>query len=493
LRSNFSIQQAPVLRFLTDDQIREIHQAGLEVLESIGVEVLHEEALDLLKGAGALVEGTRVQIPAGLVKKAMATVPSRIVLAHRNGKRSLFLEGRKSYYGTGSCCPYFIDPFTLARRRAAKEDVANMAKLCDYLPHFDFTMSLGLVEDKYPEIGYIHEFDAMARNTTKAIIVSAQDGQNVRDIAEMASAIMGGYQELRRKMLLAVYTETTSPLRQAEDALDKTLACAELWLPVIHTVGQLSGATAPASLAGTLVQADAELMSALVIHQLKQPGAPFFYGGTITTIDMKTMAHLYGNPEFHILSAALTEMGNYFEMPVFSTGGCSDAKSFDAQAAAEGGYSIILESLAGGNLIHDIGYIDSGLTGSLSQVLFSNEMIGIAKHIVKGISYSEEHLGLEAIERVGPGGHYLADEHTARHFRDEFWFPRLMERRSYTQWEEAGKETMEERVNQEVRQVLQEYTPEPLPAATEKILDEQIARFESEARARAREKARAAG
>lgn len=489
MRSNFKVQQAPVLRFLTDDQIREIHQAGLEVLENTGVEVFHPEALELLKGAGALVSGNRVRIPEVLVKKAMATVPSRIVLAQRNGRRTLYLEGRRSYYGTGSCCPYFIDPFTLERRSSTKTDVANMAKLCDYLPHFDFTMSLGLVQDKYPEIGYIHEFDAMARNTTKSIIVSAQDGQNVRDIVEMASAIMGGYDELRRKMLLAVYTETTSPLRQAEDALDKTLACAELWIPVIHTVGQLAGATAPATLAGTLVQADAELMSALVIHQLKQPGAPFFYGGTITTIDMKTMAHLYGNPEFHILSAALTEMGNYFQMPVFSTGGCSDAKTFDAQAAAEGGYSIILESLAGGNLIHDIGYIDSGLTGSLSQVLFSNEMIGIAKHIVKGITYSEEDLALEAIDRVGPGGHYLADEHTVRHFREQFWFPTLMERRSYTQWEEAGRVTMEEKVNREVQRVLTEYTPEPLPEATSRTLDDLIKRFtaEAEARAKARE------
>jgi len=486
MRSSFAIQQAPALRFLTDDQIREIHQAGLEVLESIGVEVLHEEALALLKGAGALIEGTRVRIPAGLVKKAMATVPSRIVLAHRNGRRSLFLEGHKSYYGTGSCCPYTIDPFTLERRMSTKTDVGNMAKLCDYLPNYDFVMSMGLVQDKYPEIGYIHEFDAMARNTTKSIIVSAQDGQNVRDIVEMASAIMGGYNELRKKMLLAVYTETTSPLRQAEDALDKTLACAELWIPVIHTVGQLSGATAPATLAGTLVQADAELMSALVIPQLKQPGAPFFYGGTITTIDMRTMAHLYGNPEFHILSAALTEMGNYFGMPVFSTGGCSDAKSFDAQSAAEGGYSLLLESLAGGNLIHDIGYVDSGMTSSLSQIMFANEMIGIAKHVVKGINYSEEHLALDAIGRVGPGGHFLADDHTSRHFKNEYWFPSLMERRSYTQWAEAGKVTMEEKVNKEVQRVITEHNAEALPQETVKVLDGLIARFASEAEARAK-------
>jgi len=488
MRSNFAIQQSPSLRFLTDDQIREIHQAGLEVLESIGVEILHEEALELLKNAGALVEGTRARIPSALVKKAMSTVPSRIVLSHRSGKRSLFLEGHKSYYGTGSCCPYFIDPFTLERRSSNKTDVANMAKVCNSLPNFDFLMSLGLVQNKYPEIGYIHEFDAMARNSTKTIVMSANDGQNVRDIVEMASAIMGGYDELRKKMILAIYTEPTSPLRQDEYALDKALACAELQIPVIHTIGFLTGATSPATLAGSLVQGDAEIMSGLVINQLKQPGAPFFYGGTISTLDMRTMAHLYGNPEFHILSAALTEIGNYFEMPVFSTGGCSDSKSFDAQASAEAGYSLLMSSLSGGNLIHDIGYLDSGMTGSLSQALFANEMIGIAKHVVKGISYSDEHLALDAIGRVGPGGHYLADEHTAKHFRDEYWFPTLMERRSFTQWADAGKVTMEEKVNKEVQRVLTEYSPEPLAADKAKALDDLIARFTAEAEARAKKK-----
>jgi trimethylamine--corrinoid protein Co-methyltransferase len=119
----------------------EIHYAGLEILERTGVQVYHEESLDLLKSAGAIVEGTLVRIPEFLVKKALVTVPSRVILANREGKRCMFLEGRRSYFGTGSCCPYTIDPYTGERRLATKNDVANMAKICDYLPNIDFLMS----------------------------------------------------------------------------------------------------------------------------------------------------------------------------------------------------------------------------------------------------------------------------------------------------------------------------------------------------------------
>ncbi|ATW27027.1 trimethylamine methyltransferase family protein [Candidatus Formimonas warabiya] len=484
MRSNVMIQQAPVLKYLSQDQMEDIHLCGLEILEHTGVQVYHQEALSLLKSAGACVEGTLVRIHEGLVKQALSTVPSRIALANRDGERCIFLEARRSYFGTGSCCPYTIDPFTGARRLGNKNDVANMAKVCDYLPNLDFVMSTNLVQDKYPEIGYIHEFDAMVRNTRKPIIMSLQDAQNCRDIIEMAEAVMGGPEELRKKPLLAVYSETTSPLRHAEDALGKVLVCAEKWVPIIHTVGQLSGATSPVTMAGALAQANAELLSVLVIHQLKQPGAPFLYGGTITPIDMRTMAHPYGAPEFHVFSAALTELGvDYYKIPVFSTGGCSDAKTFDEQAAAEATYSLLLSALAGGNLIHDIGFIDSGLTSSLAEIVFSNEIIELIKHVVRGLAWGQDELALDVIHRVGPGGHFLAEEHTLKYFRG-IYAPQLLTRQSFDTWKNEGGKTLGNKVEDKVRQILQEYAPKQVAPDVDGKLKDLYQRYVAEAKKR---------
>jgi len=481
MRSDICIRTAPTLRYLTKDQMDEIHYAGLEILERTGVQVYHEESLNLLRSAGAIVEGTLVRIPEFLVKKALVTVPSRIILANRDGKRCMFLEGRRSYFGTGSCCPYTIDPYTGKRRLGNKGDVANMAKVCDSLPNIDFTMSTNLVQDTYPEIGYIHEFDAMVRNSTKTIIMSLQDAQNTRDIIEMAETVAGGPEEFRKKCFLAVYSETTSPLRHSDDALGKVMVCAEKWVPIIHTVGQMAGATTPITMAGAIAQANAELLSVLVIHQLKQPGAPFLYGGTITPIDMRTMAHPYGAPEFHVFSACLTELGvDYYKIPVFSTGGCSDAKTFDQQAAAEATYSLLLESLAGGNLIHDIGFIDSGLTSSLAEIVFSNEVIELIKHVVRGVSFGEEETALDVIDRVGPGGHYLGEEHTLKNFRRIFT-PQLFTRESYDGWVNNGSKALGEKIDEKVRNILETYIPKELPEEIQNRLDNLIDRYTKEA------------
>ena len=483
MRSNITVQQFPVLKYLSKDQIEEIHFSTLEILERTGVEIFNDEALGLLKDAGARVEGNLVRIHEGLVKNALATVPSRITMANRDGERCMFLEPHRSYFGTGSNPPYTIDLVTGKRKQTEKQDIANLAKICDYLPNIDFLMSMGIAKHKYPEMGYIHEFDAMVRNTKKPIIMSTSDGENALDIIKMAETIMGGPEELRNKPILAVYSEATAPLRNTGEAVDKILVCAEKWVPIIHTIGSMAGATAPVTLAGALAQGNAEILSALVIHQLKQPGAPFFYGGTITPMDMTTMAHPYGAPEFHVLSAALTEMSIYYKMPVFSTAGCSDAKLFDEQASAEGIYSLLLEALSGGNLIHDVGYIDSGLTSSPHQIVFCNEAIELIKHIVVGIPLGQEELPLDVIDKVGPGGHYLAEEHTIRNFKRIF-MPELLTRQTYSSWENNGKKTLGQVVDEKVKWIMQEYSPEPLNKEISKKLDTLIEQFTEEAEAK---------
>jgi trimethylamine---corrinoid protein Co-methyltransferase len=479
MKSNICYRKSPLLNFITQDQRDEIHYGALELLENSGVLIYHKDALKILYDAGAMIEDNLVRIPEYLVKTALQSVPSRIVMSNRKGERCMFLESTRSYFGTGSGCPYTIDAETGIRRATERKDIENASKLCDYLPNIDFVMSLGLIRHKYPEIGYILEFDAMVRSTEKPIVMSAYDGQNVMNIIEMARTVMGGADNLRKNMILAIYSESTPPLRHSEDALDKLLICAEHLVPVIHTIGIMSGASGPMTMAGSLIQGNAELLSALVIHQLKSPGAPFFYGGTITPFDMRTMVHPYGAPEFHMLSSALAEMGAYYKLPVFSTGGCSDAKSFDQQASAEAIYSLLLAALSGGNLVHDIGYIDSGLTSSLSQIMFSSEAIGLIKHIVEGIPFDAEAKALDTIRSVGPGGQYMGEEHTLNNFRKIF-SPFYMTRETYDSWAIKGEKMLGQIIDDEVRKVLAEHVPVPLPLEIEKELDQMIKRFTTE-------------
>lgn len=482
-RSNVTLQKTPVFRVLSESQIEEIHFNALEILERVGVEVNHPEALELLVGAGARIEGKIARIDESLVRNAMSLVPSRIVMANRDGERTMFLEGHKSYFGPGSGCPSTIDPFTGKKRDSTREDIANISKLVDYLPNLDFVMDMGLVRHQYPQMGYLYSFYELVTHGRKPIVASCADYHNCHNIIQMAEAVMGGEEALRRKPLLAIYSEITSPLRHAEDALGKLLACAEKWVPIIHTVGTMAGATAPATLAGSLVQANAELLSALVIHQLKQPGAPFFYGGTMTAFDMKGGQHPHAAPEFHLMLSALTQMGHHYKIPIWSAAACTDAKMFDEQSAGEATFSIMTSSLAGGNLIHDVGFLEGSMISSPYLMVFSDEMIELVKHFIAGIQFDEEELAIDIIEKVGPGGNYLEEDHTFNHFR-RFFNPKLMTREYYESWEQNGKKSCAQKVMEKTQWILSHHEVEPLREGTLKDLSKLLDDFLGQAELR---------
>jgi len=478
LKPGMNIQMTPSLKYLTYGQMEDLHLAALEVLAHTGVYVENDEAIALLSGAGAIIKGNIVKFPEKLIKDALATAPSRIVMANRKGERCMFLESRRCYYGTGSGPPRTIDIFTGEYRETCKQDIVHTAIACDYLPNIDFVMSLGLVYHEDPDMGYINEYDAMVRNTTKPVIVSCGSGQNCRDIIEMAEAVVGGVDELRASPILGVYSECTPPMQHVNDALEKLLVCAEKWVPVIHTVGQIMGASSPTTVAGALIQANVELLSALVIHQLKQPGAPFFYGGTISAMNMRTTSYQQGNPEYQMCCALLAEIGSdYYKLPVFNTGGGTDAKLFDAQAAAEAAYSLLLASLGGGNLIHDIGYMDGGLMGSIPLTVFCDEMIGMIKPVLNGVSWTAEDLAVDAIKSVGPGGNYLKSKHTLRNFR-KLHDADMFERKLYDKWTKDGSKTLEQKIEERTRWIIENHKPEQLSPEVSAKLDELIAKYE---------------
>lgn len=449
-------------RVLSDEQIQEIHLATLSVLERTGVDVLEEQALELLKNAGCQVNGHRVRIPPGIVKKALATVPEKVTLYARDGEPAVFLEDHKSFFGTGSDCPNIMDPFTGKRRRFTKEDVAVASRICEYLPNIDFVMSLGLVQDVPVATSDRHQFQAMIANTKKPIVFTAHDVQGMRDIIDLTVLAVGAKEKVTQFPSICLYAEPVSPLKQVPAAVQKLLLAAEERIPVVYTPCPMCGATAPATLAGTLVSGNAEILSGLVMHQLKNPGAPFIGGGVITPMDMSTGNISYGAPELSLLSAACADISRFYRIPMFGTCGCSDAKVLDEQAAVEAAVSVLMSALSGANLVHDIGFLEFALCGSYEMVVLSDEIIGMVKRIMAGITVDEETLATRVIDKVGPGGHFLMEEHTLKHFRKEQWFPKLFDRRNYEAWANAGKKPLGQRLNEKVREIIQTYRPDPL-------------------------------
>jgi len=482
MRSVRRTQRYPQLRVLSETQIEELHLATLEILRRTGVVVLQEEARKLLKEAGAEVDGERVRIPPHLVEWAIRVAPPRVVLCDRDGNPTMYLEDNRCYYGTGSDTHNVVDPYTGERRRVLKADIVNVMKVCDYLPNIDFVMCMGIASDVLESISDLHHFEAMVSNTKKPIVFTAWGLENLKDIVEMAEAVAGGPEALRRNPFIALYAEPVSPLQHILEGTETLLYMVEKGLPVIYTPGLMGGAAGPVTCAGALAQGNAELLSGLVIAQLKREGTPFIYGGGIVFMDMATAVIAYVSPEFLLTTAALTDLAHYYKLPMFSFAGCSDSKVFDQQAALEGAIWTFLAALSGANLIHDVGYIESGLTTSFEMLVVTNEVIGMVRRFMEGVEINEETLALDVIDKVGPGGNFLAEDHTYRHFR-EHWLPELIDRGNYKSWVEKGKKTLGQRANEKVREILETHIPEPLPEE----IREELARIIERAERRASE------
>jgi trimethylamine---corrinoid protein Co-methyltransferase len=465
IHSGQVVQQTAQFRILSDQQIEALHSAALEILRRTGVDVYDPEALELLRRAGAKVDGIRARIPAGLVEWAVRTAPSQVVICDRNGAPAMWLEGRKSYYGTGSDTHNIYDPYSGERRLTVKADVANVARIVDALPNLDFLMCMGIAHDVPQEISDLHHFEAMVTNTTKPLVVTAWNLANLQDIVEMAEIVAGGPEALRLNPFFLLYAEPISPLRLVAEPTQKLLYLAGKGLPCIWTPGQVGGATSPVTLAGALAQGNAEALIGVVLAQLKREGTPIAYGSSTIQMHMGTMVACYEAPEFMLSVMAFADLAHYYRLPVWAYGACTDSKVFDQQAAIGGAFWTLIGALTGGSLCHDVGYLESGLTTSLELLVTANEMIDQARRLVGGIEITPETLALDVIDQVGPAGHFLGTQHTYRHFREN-WVPKLYDWNNYQAWESKGKLTLGQRANARVRDILETHTPAPLPEET---------------------------
>jgi trimethylamine--corrinoid protein Co-methyltransferase len=474
VRASYASYHAPFFRKLSADQLDRVHNASLEILERTGVRLYEAEALDLLRGAGVPVEdGNRVRIPAYLVEWALNLAPKKITLCERGGGRAMLLEGYDVYYGPGSDCLNIIDLESGERRPALLADVADGVRLCDALPNIDFIMSVCVASDVEQQVADRYQMREIILNSTKPSIFVTTAFEGTVDVVEMAEVVAGGADALRQNPTTACYVNVTGPLRHNEESLQKLLFLSEKGLPFTYVPVVLRGLNGPVTLAGALALANAGELVGVVLSQLKREGAPIIVsGGTNDMIDMRSLVGSYAAPENRVM---FMEMAHRYNLPMFGLGGASDSKLPDGQAAAEAAFTLLTESLSGAHLVHDVGYLESGLAASFEQLVICNELIGWVKRFMQGLEVSDETLALDLIDEVGPDGQFLAAPHTGEHFRED-WYPKLLDRQNFDGWQAAGGLTLRERAAKQARTILAEHQPEPLPDDLVRALDAVVER-----------------
>jgi trimethylamine--corrinoid protein Co-methyltransferase len=453
---------SPQFRHLSDQQLTELYYAALQILENTGAGFDKcPEALEILSDIGAdTADPQRVKIPHFLVEKALKTAPKKITLYTREGEPAIVLDGTTgSHFGGSVGGPDYLDISTSQRRPCYVEDLDDMARLVDGLSNIEWLMTCSTHPTVPPAIADIICLLHVVLNTSKPVAVVSNSAANLREMLRAGVIIAGDEQALKEKPFIIGSSEPITPLYQEKDAMENSLLCAEKGIPNIVYGMPMAGASTPCTSAAVLSIACAEVLSQLVVLQAKNPGTPVIFGSIPNIMDMKTCIFPYGAPELSFLTAALTELSHYYELPMFGTAGCTDSDSIDAQSAAEVTYQVLMTVLSGADLVHDVGVMDSGRLFSPQLHVFVDEVIEMAGVSMKSIEIDEESLPLELINRIGPRGNYLSEEHTLKHFHS-FWSPDIFDRSIR---KEESKRCIN-RLNNKTKTILEKHHPKLLPA-----------------------------
>jgi trimethylamine---corrinoid protein Co-methyltransferase len=466
------------LEVLSRADIERIHTASLEVIESTGVRFPSQKALDIWEAHGARVDRSTmvVRAPGQLIESALRQAPPAYLLAARDPAQDLPLDGNHVYLGTDGCGVEVIDLTSGERRRSALQDVVDIARLADALPEIAFHWVAVSAQDCPPETRSLHELKAIWTHSTKHVQTESVYSEAEAHLAvQMAAAVAGGRDALRQRPLLSIMQCTLSPLGHDGGSLNAALIAAEAGLPVGFMTMASAGSTAPATLAGTLVTGNAEVISALALIQLAYPGAPVFYAAAQTATDMRTGAYTGGGPEDFLFGAASNSLADFYQVPLSMGSFATGAKEPDWQAGIDNSLSTFMASAVMSDMLLGAGLLYGSRIWSYEQLLMDCEIFNIVRMMMSGIPVDEDTLALETIGNVGPGGHFLAQKHTRKHMR-ELWSPRLIDRRPYDDWEKQ-REGPRQAARKKAQEILASTQPALMDPALEAELDQMIIRL----------------
>lgn len=407
------------VRILEDEQLNQLQSATLEILEQVGIHCPSEKALKIYSEHGGVVDFSRqvVKLPSDVVMEAMSHAPRFYTMGARDPAFDLKLDGKRMFCATDGCGVETIDFITRERRRSKKEDVASMARLCDGLSAIGFYWPIVSAQD-YPKTAPLHELDASFNNTIKHVQSETIMGEWMAHYAiEMADVIAGDETTRRLRPPLSLLVCSIAPLAQDRDGLESALCFAQAGLPVGFMSMANTGSTAPATLAGTLVTADAEIVSAMVLVQMAYPGAPTFHSMMPGVMHPRTGDYLSSTLESSAFYPLGTEMAHHWGVPTLAGIFGTDAQVPGWESAAEAESSLLLCALAGAETGSGLGLVESCMLLYPEAVILDADVYHRVRYEVGGLDTSPAALALEVIKDVGPRGHFLAHRHTRANLR----------------------------------------------------------------------------
>jgi len=453
-----------ISRVLDAGRIQRIHEVSLTILSEVGVEVPHGEMLDRLADHGADVNRTtqRVRMPPELVTRCLEQAGKRFTLCGRDtGRQAVFGDGKRNYNSIAGEALWVDEPGG-KRRYTRLDDVAAATRLGDALDGITMPGAMADPHDVPAAYRCVEVFATMLRHTTKPVTFWFHDRPSARFINELMIAVRGDEKRAAAQPLCYPFLEPISPLRFPFHGVDLLFETARLNLPVpIGPMAQL-GVSAPAGIAGTMAQQNAEILAGICLTQLIRPGMPVCYGGICHAFDMRTTQMIFAGPEQAIFGVAMTQMGKHYGLPVYVNVGLTDAKRPDAQAGLECGLTLMLAAAAGADIFGHMGIAGVDQATSLDMLVMQDEIIRYVESVMRELDFSDDAFGVDEIAAVGPGGTFIDREHTAARFRRELWQPRLLDRNYYEAWREAGGATLEQRCRQTRDTLTRTHTPVPL-------------------------------
>jgi trimethylamine--corrinoid protein Co-methyltransferase len=467
---------------LSDEELMRIHEASVWILENIGVRVDSMQAVDILHGGGAHVDGKSgvVRFHESMIQDALDSAPSTIELYDRRMRKSLVIG-----HGAGAAAPghnavKFIDHASGARRPARCTDCADFARVADALGEYQAIAVPVMPQDVDPKSTILHGFFHTSSNSTKHIYFSPDSARATRAVLEMVGAITGKKDFLTGSPVTCQLSPT-SPLVWDREATDGVIDCARAGIPLSYLPQPFTGMTAPVTVAGLMAQHNAELLSGLVLSQLVRPGTPAIYGSAWTTFDMKKANIILCSPEAAALRAAGVQLASFYGLPSHTIGPDGDAHLYDEQLGWEKLLSTMAAIGAGVDLLVNWGLFDSAWTVSLEQMVLDAEILSICRRFMEGIPVDDTTLGLEVIFQVGPGGHFMEMAHTLEQLRaGALWEAEVSNTYTSKHWEEMGSPSVLVHASRRVDDLLSTHRPEPLGSDTLRSLHEIIEKFERE-------------
>jgi trimethylamine---corrinoid protein Co-methyltransferase len=462
---------------LSEEQLDAVHEGAMTVLEEIGTDVRHPELLDLLRGHGQSVDGERVRWDREFVMEMVAKAPSSFVLSGRNPDRAVTLGGAGPVLTPVGGSPFCSD-LERGRRDGTYDDHVELVKMTHAAGLLTCHQS-GVVEanDLHEDTRHMDMDYSIIRWSDKPYICYGTSGPKARDAVELAAIACGGREQIERTPAVMGVVNPNSPLVWDFLMADALAEWAKAGQPIAITPFLLAGATAPITVAAGLALQVAEALSGTAIVQMLRPGTGCMFGSFFTAVDMRTGGPAFGTPESVLGTLAGGQLARRYGLPLRGGGGLCSSNALDAAAAAETTMTLWATMLAGCDLVmHAAGWLEGGLTASYEKFVLDLELLKMFRLIGEGIDVDVEHFALDAVRAEGPGGMFLAADHTLAHFRDWLFMSPLFRSQAYVTWQKQGAPTTDQLATAEWKKLLDSYEDPGIDPAVDEQLREYIAR-----------------